>query len=244
MTLDTLADRVQHRLETVKKSARAVSLAVGSDAFVRNILTGKSLSPRAENLERLAVELQTTTDWLLKGAGPEDRPMENGYHSEVTPYSGDLVPVTVTGTTKAGAFLEADAFVQGERVVIFEPRDARFPQARQVAFDIDGDSMNDLKPFPLIHGQRVICVDFEDLRGRVPIRDGMVVVVERLRDGGLLREWSVKQVEYYHDRTEFHPRSTNPTHKPIVVPHNRDPHDGQTVSILALVRRITNEVPL
>ncbi|MCY1557506.1 hypothetical protein D9M68_943600 [compost metagenome] len=71
----------------------------------------------------------------------------------------------------------------------------------------------------------------------------MVVVVERTRDGGHTREWSVKQVEFYQDRIEFHPRSTDPKWKPIVVKHEDDQDDGVSVTILALVTQILNTLP-
>ena len=192
--------------------------------------------------ERYADAYGVRPEWLLM-LRDDGGPGESA--NELTLISaGDLVPVRIAGTLEAGAFREVDEFIQLEPVTIFEPRDPRFPNARMMGFDVAGDSMNDLKPRPIIPGDRVVCIDFEDLRGRVPLRDGMVVVVEQVRDGGHLREWSVKQLEYHADRVEFWPRSTNPKHKPIVVPHNFEADDGRTVSILALVRRVTNELPL
>lgn len=76
------------------------------------------------------------------------------------------------------------------------------------------------------------------------VRDGMVVVVERTRDGGHTREWSIKQVELYEDRIEFCPRSTNPKHKPIVVKRDALADEGVSVEIIGLVRRVINEFPL
>ena len=93
-------------------------------------------------------------------------------------------------------------------------------------------------------GDRVITVAYDDVDGEVALRDGMVVVVERTRDGGHTREWSVKQIELYEDRVEFHPRSTNPRHKPIVVDRDHTADDGTTVQIVGLVRRIVNELPI
>jgi hypothetical protein len=102
--------------------------------------------------------------------------------------------------------------------------------------------MNRASP-PLLPGGYVVCVDFEDLENRVPLRDGMKVVIERTKFGGHMREWSVKEVEIYGDRNEFHPRSDNPAHKPIVVPKDFQSDDGVEVRILALVRSIVYEEP-
>lgn len=66
-----LAERIIRRLKATGQTARSTSLAIGSDSFVRNILNGKSKSPRAENLAQLALALNTTTSWLLTGEGPE-----------------------------------------------------------------------------------------------------------------------------------------------------------------------------
>ncbi|NEK55241.1 phage repressor protein, partial [Rhizobium leguminosarum] len=86
-------------------------------------------------------------------------------------------------------------------------------------------------------------VSYEDVAYDAPLRDGMVVVVERTRDGGQTREWSVKQIELYQDRTEFHPRSTNPKHKPIIVPRDPSADQGTVVEIIGLVRRVVNDLP-
>lgn len=163
---------------------------------------------------------------------------------ELTRVKTGMVEIPNAGHVEAGAFRAAPDFTDIEEEPTLGLPDPKFPWARLVSFSVGGDSMNKLAPRPILSGDKLICVDFEDLDGRVPLRDGMVVVVERTRDGGHLREWSVKQLELYTDRWEFHPRSTNPKHKPIIVPLDDDADDGKTVRILALVRQITNEIPL
>jgi phage repressor protein C with HTH and peptisase S24 domain len=70
--MNGLTDRIQKRLAAMGKSARAASLEAGlSDAFIRNILKGKSGSPSADNLAKLAPVLGTTEVWLLREQGPE-----------------------------------------------------------------------------------------------------------------------------------------------------------------------------
>jgi hypothetical protein len=71
----------------------------------------------------------------------------------------------------------------------------------------------------------------------------MVVVVQRTRDGGHLREWSIKQIEFYEDRIEFHPRSTNSKHKPIVVPHDYQADEGTAIEIIGLLRMTMTSYP-
>ncbi|MBB3234402.1 LexA family protein [Phyllobacterium endophyticum] len=163
---------------------------------------------------------------------------------EIRPSIGGLVPVPVVGKTEAGSFREVDEFDQSEQVFMSLPPDDRFPGARQMAFDVEGDSMNALKPRPIFPGDRAVGVAYEDVAHEATLRDGMIVVVQRTRDGGHTREWSVKQVEIYADRTEFHPRSTNPKHKPIVITRDMHADEGTTVEIIMLVRRIINDLPL
>jgi transcriptional regulator with XRE-family HTH domain len=163
--------------------------------------------------------------------------------SDVTPVTAGLVAGRVVGRVEAGTFREVDEFDQSEHEEILLARDDKFPNARQFVFDVSGDSMNELRPRPILDGDRLVCVAYEDVAHEVPVRDGLVAVVQRTRDGGHYREWSVKQVELYDDRAVFAPRSSNPKHKPIVVMRDNDADDGVSVEIIALVRKIQNELP-
>lgn len=159
--------------------------------------------------------------------------------------SGGLKPAVVVGTAEAGAFREVDEMMDdGERVEVAVPADDKFPNARLIIFDVAGDSMNALTPRPVLDGDRVVCVAYEDVAHSFPLRDGMVVVVERKQAGGHIREWSVKQLEIYEDRLEFHPRSHNGRHKPIVVQRDLEADDGVSVEIIGMVRRVINEIPI
>lgn len=239
------------------------------DVWLRNLLKEKKVSQAelsrrltqalGRSIDRAAVNKMTTGDrkiaademlaitrLLVTGESEADSgtPQSQRMPLEVVPSTQALVPVRVAGRVEAGAFrAQEDLGDWHEAETVLDIRDPKYPSARQLCFDVDGDSMNDLKPRPILNGDRVFAVAFEDLGGKVPLRDGMVVVVERSRFAGQEREWSVKQVELYADRTEFHPRSTNARHKPIVVPRDPQADDGTKVEIIALVRRIVNEVP-
>lgn len=153
-----------------------------------------------------------------------------------------LVPVPIVGKVEAGAFREVDDLEDTgeEPELIFEEPDPDFPRAKRVAFTVEGDSMNAAVP-PLLEGYRLICVDFED--ADVPLSDGMTVVVQRTRDGGLTREWSVKEVELGETEISFCPRSTNPRHKPIVVPIDAEPDDSTVVQVIAIARSVSASIP-
>lgn len=240
--MPTPYERVRSRLDEVHPGItdRDASLRAtgGKNAdLLRTMKQGRSSYPRGDNLEGLRALLEVPMEWLTN-------PDDESAPVELSPATGASYPVTVIGKVAAGVFREVDDSDQSERRRILEAVDERFPNARRLAFDVEGDSMNKLEPRPILAGDTLICVAFEDVAKQVKVRDRMVVVVERTRDGGHTREWSVKQVELYEDRVEFHPRSSNASHKPIVVPRNAQADEGVQVEIIALVRRVSNEFPL
>ncbi|WP_128562100.1 hypothetical protein [Methylobacterium crusticola] len=202
-------------------------------------------------LNALAKPLATTATWLITGIGanrpgiaaavlptaPAEAPED-----EVVLSASRVVEAMYGGVVEAGTFREVDEFSDVAPPRVSALADEEYPYARMLVFDVRGDSMDALKPQPIIGGSRLSGLDFESLRGRAALYTGMVVVIERMRDGGHLRELSVKQLELYQDRYEFHPRSSNTKHKPIIVPHDRDPDDGQEVRLLAWVREIRHRI--
>ena len=257
MDLASILGRVEARLKATGLSADKASAEAGKPDAIRNlrraVKNGASQGPAPATLNALAPVLKTTSVWLLAGAGPE----VPGEASPPTETSADEITTmrvarqTVRplygGIVQAGSFHEANDFDDDpERMIPAEEVDKDFPEVPIISFDVAGDSMNDLKPMPILPGQRVIGVEFEGLRNRVELRDGMVVVVEQTLGGGHLRERSVKQLKMHRDRTEFWPRSTNPKHKPIVVSYemvDQGSDDGREVKIIAIVRRVVHDMP-
>jgi len=213
-----------------KKGALAEALGRAPSA-VTSLLRGERLL-KAHEIEIIARYLEV------------DAPPTSGSFAMRTTVKplGDQIQVRIDGIVEAGAFREADDANQDEAEYVSADLDKRWPDARQVAFRVAGDSMNALKPVPILDGATVICVDYSDIADRYPMRNGMIVVVERVAMGGHMREWSVKQLEVKDDRFIFHPRSTNAKHKPIVVTTDFEADDGMQVGVLALVREITNQV--
>jgi SOS-response transcriptional repressor LexA len=195
---------------------------------------GRDFSP--EQAEAYARKFRVALGWLLTGKG-DPKAGGDEVPPQLRPVDMSVTQYVVTGSVAAGTFREVSEFFDEEPPRISAPVDMKYPDARHMAFAIEGDSMNKAKP-PMFEGGYVLCVDYEDLENRVPLRDGMKVVVERTKDGGQLREWSVKEVELYEDRIEFHPRSDNPKHKAIVVPREFQTDDGTEVKILGLVRSV------
>ncbi len=236
------------RLRQARAAAGYDSPTDAANAFPRDINKNTLISNENGNrpisrkaAEKYAEIFGVKAGWILFGEadGSEGQPVV----SELTLSRVGMVAGRVAGVVEAGAFREVDEFDQSDPVEIMLPRDEKFPNARQLVFDCSGDSMNDLRPRPIFPGDRLVCISYEDVEHLVELKSGMVVVVERTRDGGHFREWSVKQLEVFPDRAEFHPRSTNAKHKPIVVKRDHDADDGVTVQVIALVRRVMNEMP-
>lgn len=262
--MDGLRERIQSRLDELGKSPRAASIESGmSPTAIRDLFRRPDNSPTLETIRKLSIGLETTPEWLIFGrsdlgafgGAPSVTPVDvqNGSagrsdESSASEVRAKMVAADHGGRVEAGSFRSVDEFSDEPPAPVAVAQDREFPTAPLVVFDVGGDSMNDLKPRPILAGDRVICIPFPWLEDKLTLRDGMVVVVEQTSDDGRYRERSVKQLELYEDRREFHPRSTNRAHKPIVVPMftARDPseEDGRKVEIIALVRRIENDVPL
>lgn len=238
----------RYRLQEARKNAGFSNPSEAARAFPRDINKNTLISHENGNrpISKKAAEkygelFGVSAGWILFNEG-EPAPTD-GALTEVSLSRVGMTAGLVAGRVEAGTFREVDEFDQSERETVAIPRDEKFPNARQLLFDCSGDSMNDLKPRPILDGDRLVCIDYSDVEHMVELKSGMVVVVQRERDGGHFREWSVKQIELYPDRTEFHPRSTNPKHKPIVIQRDHEADDGVTVQVIGLVRRVMNEMP-
>lgn len=124
---------------------------------------------------------------------------------------GDLLPVV--GAVQAGAWLVIDDLAQEEPRRVPAARDTRFgADVRQYLLEVRGDSMNALtvddRPWPIFEGDFVQCVCTDDF-GYSP-QTGHVIEFERTRDGGHLKEITLKQVEVTQRGIVLWPRSTNP----------------------------------
>ncbi|TVR06667.1 MAG: helix-turn-helix domain-containing protein [Salinarimonadaceae bacterium] len=134
----------------------------------------------------------------------------------------------MAGIVEAGAFRPREDFCDLQETIPFE-RDPNFLGAKQYAFEVHGDSMN-LEG--IIEGGFVRAVDFVD--SGLSLRSGDLVVVEKRISGGHLAERTVKQVQQAPSGAWLVPRSTNPKHEKILVPHGGEDTSDEVV-ILGVV---------
>ncbi|KRE07565.1 hypothetical protein ASE63_22285 [Bosea sp. Root381] len=237
--MSDLLDFTRQRLAaTGRNPFEAAKLGGLERSFVNDILIEKKKTVQGRSIGKLALALDTSPEAVVQAmAGVSPPPLEPSTVKQSTPRPS--TQTRIVGKVKAGEFIAVEDLGDWDEPRYIEDTvDPRFPDARHLAFDVEGDSMNALRPRPIMDGDQVSALAYEDIQDRYPLRDGMIVVVERTRHGGLEREWSVKQLEIYEDRVEFHPRSTNSRHKPIVVVRNNSADDGVKVEIIAVVRRL------
>lgn len=199
----SLQKRVKTRMDELGLNAYQTAKSAGlGDSFVRDILRGKTRSPSAENLAKLANALNTTTEYLIGTPAPDN------VDTVEIPVAG----LPVVSEVHAGTWLEVTVFEGDEEPQIIPvARDPRFPRARQYALLVRGDSM-DLE-YP--DGSYVTCVDFWD--SGIEIKSGLRVHVERRMAGGQLVEITVKAIERTGDRFYLVPKSSNEKWQPIAL---------------------------
>lgn len=222
--------RIKSRLDELGLSERKASmLAVGNSQFIRNIRKGQSVSPRGENISKLAKVLQVSESWLL---GTSDDPSE--------PQNQSAQGIRYGGIVEATAFRPNDVLNQDAeyRTVPIAP-DPRYPPYSQFAFQVVGDSMDQADMRPGSWVQAVEIHAWQSLHGEP--RDGTFVIVARTRNGDDERELTVKRLRIYRDRIELCPESSNPKHKPIVFPNppqEDQPAEGQIIAIVISSHRL------
>jgi len=196
----SLQKRLKFRMDFLGLNAYQTAKKAGlGDSFVRDILRGRTRSPSAENLAKLAAALDTTPDYFTLEAEPVEPPK-----AQPLPISG----LAVVGDIQAGTWLDRSLFDDGhEQEIIPVARDPRFPRAKQYGLRVKGDSMD--REFP--DGSYVTCVDYYD--SGLNMKDGLIVHVER--HNGPLVEVTLKAIEHVDGQLMLTPRSTNPKHVPL-----------------------------
>lgn len=152
-----------------------------------------------------------------------------------TPITLPSTPPVYAGKVQAGSWLAVDEYFQQDAYPVpeFVTRHPAYPRLRQYAWQAQGDSMNERG---IIDGMWVVGADASDYIDQIgEVESGDLVVVERTRHQGAERELTIKEARFYRDRMELLPRSTNASHQPIVVPHNRKAEDHIEVKIIGVV---------
>jgi SOS-response transcriptional repressor LexA len=181
---------IAERLNEIDLSMKVASLEAGlGETFVRDALK-RDKEPTFSNLQKVRQVI---------GLGAVARP------------DIEVSGLEVIGKAQAGTFLDISVFDDShDKEIIPAPRNPKFPEARQYALQIIGDSMNKL----VDDGSFVICTNWDDTG--LQFKPGMSLHVERHQ--GSLVEVTVKRLALNEKgRFILEPYSTNPTHKAIML---------------------------
>lgn len=224
-------------------SQEALADLIGVSRATVNRLANDHSKLKRDRAELMAKHLGVTAEDLMLNRLPWEAKTSAPPDADGVKRGNPLGSAIVVATVEAGAWREVDEFDQSDPEWVAVPPDDKYPDATQDVYNVAGDSMNALQPHPITPGSRIVAVRYEEIAARAPLRDGLVVVVQRSRNGGHEREITVKQVAWFDDRIEFQPRSTNPKHKPIIVEHDNWEDNGVEVAIVGLVRDIIHRLP-
>lgn len=224
-------------------SQEALADLIGVSRATVNRLANDHAKLKRDRAELMAPHLGVSAEDLMLNRLPWEAKTSAPPDGDSVRRGLPLGSAIVVATVEAGAWREVDEFDQSDPEWVAVPPDDKYPDATQDVYNVAGDSMNALQPHPITPGSRVVAVRYDEIAARAPLRDGLVVVVQRSRNGGQERELTVKQVAWFDDRIEFQPRSTNPKHKPIVVEHDNWEDNGVEVAIVGLVRDIIHRLP-
>lgn len=217
-------DRLRELLKERGTTARAVSREIGTnETLIRDILSGKSANPQAMTMARIAEALAVPlSEFFTGGDGGEP------------PAHYELAELPMIGPVQAGAWLALDDTSQDEPPMVAAAADRRYPHARQWLREVRGDSMNarNIYPGDLVHLVEVI-------GSGVNLNTGMIVEVTRTRDGGTLREVTLKEVEVTDRGLVLWPRSNNARwNNPVLLIDDQDENIEVEVTGL-LIAKIT-----
>lgn len=219
--METPAERLRTaRLRAGYETAKGAALAMGATVSTYIQHENGSRGYPAKTAARYAKFFRVGPEWLLYGRGAADPVVAEPA----------LQSLPLLGQVRAGAWLSLDDSGQDAPVMRPAAVDPRYPHAKQWLREVVGDSM-DAKG--IMSGDLVHLVDWAECGAG--LTTGQIIEVTRYRDGGELREVTLKEVEVKSPGNFLlWPRSTNPRWKdPIILNGKAD--DGQEVRVTGLL---------
>lgn len=220
----TLIERLRAEIDRQGTNPAAVSKGAGlNHTAVRDILSGKSKSPKVETIEKIARILRVSTGYLLHGDDLDQ-------HT-----NNRIANIRLVGEVQAGVWKEAVEFEADDQQLIPIPVGSRKHVDKLYLLRARGDSMNQAN---MPDGTYLICMSMYDFTSYVrDVHPGDFVIA--YRHDGHNTEATVKELEVRPDGSHWlWPRSDNPEHQaPIKIGPISDWQDGapHQVEIAAVV---------
>lgn len=160
-----VADEIEKRMKEKGTSPKRLALDAGLGAtYVRDILAGNSLDPKAGKLSRIAAVLGCTLEDLLPSSGA----VKSGLQPVMTEQ------IVVRGQVQAGVWRDALEWPPSDFYTITAPVNPMYASLPRYALEVRGASMDRIFP----DGSVVVVINFGDL-GRRPQTGELVVAVQR-----------------------------------------------------------------
>lgn len=225
---------IPERLKTLRDAkglsqAQLAGMVGAKQQSIDQIERGEVRRPRT--LPEIARALETSTDYLT---GLTDHPTAGDVKG---PVEVDLPKTRIGfgGKVGAGGFLAVDEYFQQDEQPVPQGifPDPAYAKLHQYAWLVEGDSMDEAG---IPNGTWVVAADYIDFRDQVrELDNGDVVIVERSRYQDSERERTIKEVQFARSAMRLVPRSSNPRHREIVIPLDREAEDDVEVRVLAVV---------
>lgn len=236
--MDPVRTLILQKIKEMNLSLAGVSRKLGKNtAYLQQYIKRRS-PERLGELERKRLALILGVNESDLGA-PEDIIPLRQSGDTLTVLPGQYRPLPVIGRVAAGMWLEIDGNDEfGEP--LFEipiPRDPRYPAEAVYGLLVEGTSLNKTaRP-----GEVLVCLDILALG--IDPADGDLVVVERIKNQGGLREVTAKRlrIKTKPRSIELWPESDDPRWQTPIVLDGEPPDDDLEVRIIARVELIVRK---
>lgn len=131
MDLSAVLRRIAERGAALSLSESAISGRAGSKDMIRNwrrsVESGTPLNVKLASLDAVARELGVTTEWLIRGEGPQERPgrppadRASGFSDQAVPFTFPVRPADPQGPQPALAAVFGPGSLAGYRIAVDLP---------------------------------------------------------------------------------------------------------------------------
>lgn len=151
------------------------------------------------------------------------------------------IDAPLKGILQSGVFRDLNDPTFSSEDVVTVMRDPEFPLVRHLAFDVADDAMNSVYPRGIFAGDKVIGIDIDDAGADIELEVGMIVVLERLRDNGQLRELTLRLVDDWDGKRVYRPDSKSGKYSTFTINDGID-DEGVAIKVICVVNQVQHQI--
>lgn len=206
----TIADRIQLRLDALGKNPSGVALEAGlGRSSVRDILLGRASNPRMDTLLKLAGPLQCTVDYLI-GETRHDTLLPD-FIGEFDPKPGEILSILRAGVFRPSSAKEEEAVASLDRFITY--KDLRYPDHWISDFAMGDNSMDAIG---IYKGDIISAISLKD-EEEYTLKHGDLIIVNHSLGKPDIYENSLRFVEIDGDKILLTCKSLTQSIEPIVL---------------------------